>query len=174
MNYDLSKRTSAELLADWAGIMRELQQRKVIRTRNNPISDIAEEIVAKHFRGQRGESTQKGWDVRTGQTRIQVKAMRQGGGYRRTTLGVIRGKDFDKVVVVVFPEDFSIDQIKAYEFSKQFVFSKMDGVERFPHREHVNGRVINLTTTVLDDKAVKSINVRRAAHAVLDVTPSTT
>jgi len=174
MNYDPSKRTSAELLADWAGIMRELKQRKVIRTRNNPISDIAEEIVAKRFGGQRGESTQKGWDVRTGQTRIQVKAMRHGGDYRRTTLGVIRGEDFDKVVVVMFPEDFSIDQIEAYEFSKRFVFSKADGVERFPHREHVNGRVINLTTPVLADKEVKSIDIRRAAHAVLDVTPSTT
>ena len=54
MSYDPAKRSTRELLADWAAIMRQLRARDVIRTNNNPIGDIAEAIVAAHYHGERG------------------------------------------------------------------------------------------------------------------------
>ncbi len=55
MSYDTGEKTTPELLGDWAAIMRELRERDVIRTNNNPVGDIAEAIVADHYKGGRGE-----------------------------------------------------------------------------------------------------------------------
>lgn len=64
MEYDVSSRSTRQLLADFAAIMRTLRQRGIVRTNNNPIGDIAEAIVAEHHRGERGGFSQPGWDVR--------------------------------------------------------------------------------------------------------------
>ncbi|MBA3421346.1 MAG: hypothetical protein H0U12_05560, partial [Thermoleophilaceae bacterium] len=61
-----------ELLALWAGSLRELRDRGVVRTFNNPIGDIAEELVALHYGGERGSFSQKTWDVRVGDEFLQV------------------------------------------------------------------------------------------------------
>ena len=58
MTYDPSSRTTRELLADWAAIMRQLRARDIIRTSNNPIGNIAEAVVALHYGGQRGSFSQ--------------------------------------------------------------------------------------------------------------------
>lgn len=74
MSYDPAKRTTRELLADWAAIMRQLRARDVIRTNNNPIGHIAEAIVAAHYDGKRGSFSQAGWDVLLADgTKLQVK-----------------------------------------------------------------------------------------------------
>jgi len=74
---DLSKLTVRELLALWAASLRELRDRRVVRTFNNPIADIAEELVALHYGGERGTFVQKSWDVKVGEELIQVKALRR-------------------------------------------------------------------------------------------------
>lgn len=78
MAYDPASQTTPELLADWGGNMRALRKRGVVRTNNNPVGDIAEAIVAAHYRGERGSFSQAGWDVLAPDgERIQVKALRQ-------------------------------------------------------------------------------------------------
>jgi hypothetical protein len=57
-----STRSTPELLREWAAIMRELRARGVIRTNNNPVGDIAEAIVARHYGGERASFGQSGWD----------------------------------------------------------------------------------------------------------------
>ncbi len=65
MTYAPSGRSIPQLLADWGAIMRELRERDVIRTNNNPVGDLAEAIVAAYYEGSvRGEFAQAGWDVR--------------------------------------------------------------------------------------------------------------
>jgi hypothetical protein len=109
VTYDASGRTTPELLADWAAVMRELRVRDVIRTNNNPVGDIAEAIVAAHYRGERGSFVQAGWDVKTPEgERIQVKAMRTTPATKRRNLSPIRDTDYDSVVVVIFDEDFRV------------------------------------------------------------------
>ncbi|WP_051221464.1 hypothetical protein [Conexibacter woesei] len=105
MSYSPGDRSTPELLGDWAAIMRELRDRDVIRTDNNPVGDIAEVIVA----GMRGSFSQAGWDVLTAAgERIQVKAVRVTATTKRRSLSPIRDSAYDSVVVVMLDEDFQV------------------------------------------------------------------
>jgi hypothetical protein len=55
---DLSKMPTRQLLALWAQALRELRDRDVVRTFNNPVGDIAEALVALHYEGERGSFSQ--------------------------------------------------------------------------------------------------------------------
>jgi hypothetical protein len=61
-----------DLLRQWGAIMGELKRRMIVRTANNPIADIAEALVALHYKGHRGSFAQLGWDVDTGTEKLQV------------------------------------------------------------------------------------------------------
>jgi hypothetical protein len=63
----------------WARSIRELRDRGVVRTFNNPIGDIAEALVVAHYGGERGSFNQKTWDVKTADELLQVKAVRRTG-----------------------------------------------------------------------------------------------
>ncbi len=108
---DLAGLSVRELLALWAGSPRELRRRGVVRTFNSPIADIAEELVALHYGGERGSFSQKTWDVRVGTELLQVKALRRNEGGKRRNLSPIRSDDgYDAVIVVVFTEDLRIEK----------------------------------------------------------------
>jgi len=112
MSYEPSQRTTPQLLEDWAAIMRQLRDRGIIRTNNNPVGDIAEAIVAEHYAGQRAPFGQKNWDVliATGE-RIEVKGIRQlKGGSRRSNVSPIRGSDYDSMVIVLLDDDFKVTE----------------------------------------------------------------
>lgn len=57
--------TTRELLSLWARTLCALHDRGVVRTFNNPTGDIAVELVAVHFGGERGSFSQAAWDVRS-------------------------------------------------------------------------------------------------------------
>lgn len=156
MNYDPSSRSTRELLADWAAIMRQLRDRKVIRTNNNPIGDIAEAIVAAHYRGQRGSFSQAGWDVLlpSGE-RLQVKALRHAGASGRRNLSPIRDTDYDAVIIVIFDEDFRVTEGLRIE--------RPTVEQLFPHRDHVNGRIITVTLKLRSHRDVKMIQLSDTA-----------
>lgn len=137
--------------------MRELRARKIIRTNNNPVGDIAEAIVAEHYGGERGTFAQAGWDVkRADGERIQVKAMRQTPGQTRRNVSPIRDRDYDFVVIVIMDEDFSVTE--GLRLSRPLV------EELFPHREYVNGRVIAVTNSLRRDPRVEHLDLSQAAH----------
>jgi len=109
MSYDPARRSTGDLLRDWAAVMRELRKRDVIRTNNNPVGDIAEAIVHGHFGGKRASFSQAGWDVCTPNgERIQVKSIRTTLTTKRKNLSPIRDREYDSVVVVVFDEEFQV------------------------------------------------------------------
>lgn len=138
MAYEPASRSTRELLADFAAIMRALRDRGVVRTNNNPIGDIAEAIVAQHYGGERGSFGQSGWDVKLpGGERLQVKALRLAGARGRRNLSPIRDSDYEAVIVVIFDEDFRV--IEGLRIERRTV------EELFAHRAHVNGRVITVT-----------------------------
>lgn len=150
MTVDLSSLTTRDLLRIWAGALRELRARDVVRTVNNPISDIAEQLVALHYGGERASFTQPGWDVLgPAGERLQVKALRLAGQRARRNLSVIRSSDYDAVVAVVFDEEIRV--IEALWIPRGAV------EELFPHRAHVNGRIITLTAKLRADPRVRSI-----------------
>jgi hypothetical protein len=126
-----------ELLAIWAGSLRELRDRGVVRTFNNPIGDIAEELVALHYGGERGSFSQKILDVRIGDELLQVKALRRTGARTRRNLSPVRSEDgYDAVIVVIFTEDLRVEE--ALRVPREVVNAL------FPRRPHVNGRIIHV------------------------------
>lgn len=156
MSYDPTSRSTRELLADWAAIMRALRARDVVRTQNNPIGDIAEAIVASHYRGTRGSFSQAGWDVRTPEgERLQVKALRQTGARSRRNLSPIRDTDYDAVIVVVFNEDFRVSE--GLRIERETV------EEIFPHRDYVNGRIITVTKKLRAHPRVQALQLSDAS-----------
>jgi hypothetical protein len=159
-SYDPKAQTTPGLLADWAAIMRELRERKVIRTNNNPVGDIAEAIVHAYYGGQRGSFVQTGWDVRTpaGEL-IQVKALRQTPGTKRRNVSPIRDSDYDSVVIVIFDEDFRVTE--GLKLDRELV------EELFEIRPHVNGRVITVTDALRANGRVEKLtDLARAAQGV--------
>lgn len=156
MTYDPRRRTTAQLLADWAAIMRELRVRDVVRTNSNPAGDIAEAIVAAHYRGERGGFSQAGWDVRTPSgERIQVKSMRTTATTKRRNVSPIRDSDYDSVVIVIFDEDFRV--LEGLKISRAVV------EELFAVRPYLNGRVILVGKTLRDDPRVESVDLSDTA-----------
>jgi hypothetical protein len=144
------------MLALWANALRELRKRGVVRTFNNPIGDIAEELVALHYGGERGSFSQKPWDVRVGDELLQVKALRRTGVRTRRNLSPIRSDDGDTaVVVVIFTEDLRVEQ--ALRIPREVVN------EMFVPRSHVNGRIIVMGRRLLEHPAVEWIELSDAA-----------
>jgi len=157
--YDTADRTTPELLADWAAVMRALRERGVIRTNNNPVGDIAEAIVAAHYRGTCGSFSQAGWDVQTPDGElIQVKAMRRTATGKRRNLSPIRDTNYDSVVIVVFDEDFRV--------AEGLKIERAAVEDLFPIKEHVNGRVITVTKMLCADPRVKTVALSSAAALV--------
>lgn len=156
MSYIPGDRSTPELLGDWAAIMRELRDRDVIRTNNNPVGDIAEAIVAEHFTGTRGSFSQAGWDVLSpAGERIQVKAMRLTATTKRRSLSPIRDSAYDSVVVVILDEDFQVTE--GLKLDRALV------EELFAHRAYVNGRVITVTKTLRAHPQVEALDLAPAA-----------
>jgi hypothetical protein len=157
MPYRPTDRSTQELLADWGAIMRELRARDVVRTNNNPVGDIAEAIVAEHYAGERGSFAQAGWDVQTPQgERIQVKAMRQAAGAKRSNLSPIRDRDYDFVVIVIFNEHFVV--------TEGLRLSRAAVEDLFAHRDYVNGRIITITNALRADHRVEAVDLSAAAR----------
>jgi hypothetical protein len=147
---DLGSLSVRDLLALWASSLRELRDREVVRTFNNPIGDVAEELVAQHYRGERGSFSQKTWDVCVGDELLQVKALRRTGMRTRRNLSPIRSDvGYTAVIVVIFTEDLRVDE--ALRIPREVVN------ELFERRAHVNGRIIHLGQRLLEHPAVEAI-----------------
>jgi len=153
VSYDPSTRTTRELLADWAAIMRELVKRDVVRTQNNPTGDIAEAIVQAHYEGStRGSFVEKGWDIKTVDgERIQVKSLRVVPGKKRTALSPIRDRDYDTVVVVIFDEEFRV--------TEGLRMSRKTAEAVGKHVPHVNGLRISVTAKLRAHPGVEAIDL---------------
>jgi hypothetical protein len=145
MKYDAASRATGDLLRDWAAVMRELRQRDVIRTNNNPVGDIAEAIVHGHYGGERATFSQRGWDVRTPTgERIQVKAARNTATKRRSNLSPIRDREYDSVVVVIFDEEFQV--MDALKLTREIA------EDLATWKAHVNGHVLYLSRLLADPR----------------------
>src|SRR4051794_22857217 len=149
-NDDLSGLTTRELLSLWARSLRELRDRGVVRTFNNPIGDVAEALVAAHYSGTRGSFSQKTWDVKTDDELLQVKSIRRTGPGALGNLSPVRSEDgYDAVIAVIFDADLRVE--RALRIPRETVNALC------PHNAHVNGRPIRLTKTLLAHPTVVEI-----------------
>jgi hypothetical protein len=58
--FDLKSLSNRELLDAWTQSLEVLHERGIVRTYNNPIGDIAEEMVARFYGGIRGDVRSSG------------------------------------------------------------------------------------------------------------------
>ncbi|GAI05452.1 unnamed protein product [marine sediment metagenome] len=69
--------TVSELLRCFANILDELKERKVVRTRNNPVADYAEWLVTQQLGLSLERSSKRGYDaIDQNGKRYQIKSRR--------------------------------------------------------------------------------------------------
>lgn len=109
--------TTHELLRQYAGILRELRDRGVIRTLNAPAGDLAETLVARAYSGDLAPNSEKSWDVTAGDgRRLQVKsrAIAASALSKPIQFSIFRSWDFDAAVFVVLSTE-TYEILAAYE-----------------------------------------------------------
>ena len=62
--YDLKEFTTSALFKYFADILDEIKQRNVVRTRNNPVADYAEWLIAQSFDLSLERNSRTGYDGR--------------------------------------------------------------------------------------------------------------
>ena len=152
---------SRELLRLYAAIMRELRHRKVIRSTNNPVGDLAELLASRAFKLTLETKSTAGFDgVGRDGTRYQIKGRRRTPENRSTQLSAIRnlaGNKFKYLLAVLFDEEFKVE--RALRIHREAVRRHA----RF--NEHVNGHILTLKGAVLQDKMVEDVTTRLRAAA---------
>ena len=152
MAENLKNRSTRELLALWAAIMRELRRREVVRTANNPIGDIAEALVAEHYSGERASFSNAGWDVATSDgQRLEVKALRLAKKTRSNLSPIPPSSTYTAVIIVVFDEDLRVTE--AFRVPRATVESL------FKPRRRDGARVIRLGSRLRDDPSVETFDL---------------
>jgi hypothetical protein len=157
------RHSNGELLALWASVMAELNERGVIRSDNNPIGDYCEFLVAAHYEVEPEAGSTKGFDVRTPDgTRLQVKGRRlRPDGKMPPIYSAIRNLDpdgeapFDFVIALHLNRNFTVHE--AWQIS-------LDAVRRHAsYRQHTNSWALKtVRSTMLDDPGITKFELRHA------------
>ena len=150
---NLRRLGSRELLRLYAAIMRELRHRKVIRSTNNPVADLAELLASRAFKLTLETKSTAGFDGvgRVG-TRYQIKGRRRTPENRSTQLSAIRnlaGNKFKYLLAILFDEDFNVERALRI---------RRDAVRRHARfSKHVNGHIITLKGGLLEDRRTEDV-----------------
>lgn len=128
--------TETELLQLQASVIDELKARGVVRTKNNPLGDYTEWLVAKALGLELATNSAAGYDATDADgVRYQIKGRRITPENQSRQLSAIRNldkNDFDLLAAVVFDEKYSI--INAVIIPHELVG------EYASYRKHVNAR----------------------------------
>lgn len=142
-----------ELLKLQAAIIRELRERGIVRTQNNPLGDYTEWLVAKVLGLELQSNSQAGYDALTSDgIRIQIKGRRVTATNNSRQLSAIRNyeaKDFDELVAVIFDDDY--DVIEALRIPHEVIGDYAS------YRPHVNAHILLLKGKILSDSRVTRI-----------------
>ena len=143
-----------ELLREYANVLDALANTDAIRSKNNPVADYAEWLVAKALGFELVPKSSKGYDaVDPEGRRYEVKARRLTSDNGSRQLSAIRGladQHFDVLVGVLFDHEFSVYR------AAMIPWAVID--ELSTHREHTNSATFILRDSVWD------------IHGVVDVT----
>jgi hypothetical protein len=149
---DLTLLTNRELLDAWTGSLEEVHRRGVVRTYNNPIGDIAEAIVARHYGGKRAPFDNPVWDVAIGDDLLQVKACRRATPGTKLGFSPLRHREgYTALVLVVFTADMRVEQ--AWRVPRAVVNEFATAVP------HVNGFRVSLSSAVTGHSDVMQLDL---------------
>lgn len=151
--FKLNALSTPSLLKQFADILDELKRRGVVRTRNNPVADYAEWLVAQKLGFCLERNSRSGYDAtnKNGE-RFQIKGRRLDPSNKSRQLSVIRNLDaneFDYLIGILFDRDFTV--LEAYKIPRRIIgkYSKFS--------EHQNGHILQLRGAVLKDQAVEDL-----------------
>lgn len=163
---DLRQFSVPDLLRMYARILDELLRRKVIRTRNPPVGDYAEWLVAAATGGRLEPNSNRSWDVTTPQgTHLQVKARIVGPETRMTAqYSVFRSWDFDRCVFIRFGQS-TYDVDHAVSVPRESIM-KVAG-----YSPHTNGHRVRLGLNLLALDGAKDVTAALRMAAAVDGGP---
>ena len=145
--------TVKELLQHHTSILEELKRRKIVRTKNNPVGDYTEWLVAKGLGLDLAGNSSSGYDgIDSEGVKIQIKGRRTTPENKSRQLSAIRkyeANEFDHLVAVIFNENFEIIEVRLIPHEVVGCYSKF--------REHVNAHILVLKGAILDDPRVTDI-----------------
>ncbi len=151
--FDWEGLTVPELLRCFADILDELKERKVVRTRNNPVGDYAEWLLTQRLGLLLERNSKRGYDATDPSgKRYQIKSRRLDQTNESKQLSVIRNLDaneFDYLVGVLFNRDFTVKE--AYKIPHSVIR------EHASFSEHQNGYILHLRGEVLTAPGVENI-----------------
>ena len=146
----------------YAAVMRELRNRKVVRSTNNPVADLAELLASRAFKLTLETKSTAGFDgVARDGTRYQIKGRRRTQENPSTQLGAIRnlsGNKFKYLVAIIFDEEFNVEsalRIRRGVVRRYARFSK-----------HVNGHLLTLRGALLQDAGTEDVTSRIQATRI--------
>lgn len=143
-----------ELMNLYGSLLKELNDRNVVRTYNSPIGDYAEWLFSEIYDLELEQNSNKGYDVIDNKNNIkyQIKSRWFSTQREGRQLNVIREyekKEFDYLIVIFFNKNFSVQE--AYKISHEVV-----GVHG-KFRSHQNGYVLTVNSKVIEDSRVIEI-----------------
>ncbi len=150
---DLTQLSIKKLLQTQANIIGELKNREVVRTKNNPIGDFTEWLVAHAYNLELANNSKTGYDATDSSgTKIQIKGRRVTADNPSRQLSAIRkyeDKDFDELIAVIFDEEFDI--VLAVKIPHEVI----GDYARFS--SHSNGHLLTLKGNILKDDRLEYI-----------------
>jgi hypothetical protein len=118
---DLAALNTSDLLRLYSGILDELRDRGVVRSRNAPAGDLAETLSCIVYGGHLAPQSEKSWDVRAADNRtIQVKCRVIAPG-QRGAFSPFRSPSFDACVFIVLDPDYRL--VSAIEIPSAQVYA---------------------------------------------------
>lgn len=144
---------SRQLFGLYGRLLDELQRRRLVRTKNNPVADYGEWIAAKALDFELASKSTCGHDgVSECGKRYEVKCRRLTASNPSRQLSPFRqleGRHFDMFVGILFDKDFCVHKGCLVPFNVI--------LERAVHREHVNGHIFHLRDEIWKVKGVEDI-----------------
>lgn len=154
MDINLKKLSVKQLLVTFGDIVEELKERKIIKTRNNPVADYSEWLVWKTLGFFLQRNSNAGFDAldREGK-KYQIKGRCLSDVNKSRQLGVIRNlKDnkFDFLIGTIFDKNFTV--LEAYKIPHDLI------TEHARFSSHQNGHILQLKGDILAAKGVERID----------------
>lgn len=150
---DLSQLGCVELMQLNQLTLDELERRDVLRTRNNPVCEYTEWLVAEKMQMELAPPSTKGYDATTSEGRkIQIKSRKNNLRNKSLVLGIIRNYElnqFDELIAVIYNHDFSIRYAISipHELVKEYGF----------YNKHQNGYTLRISNLLLKDPRVTDL-----------------
>ena len=147
---EIKSLSDEDLFKTYVLILKDMKERKLIRTYNSPVSGHAENIAAKELELKLERPSHKGFDGKDRQgIRYQIKGRRITPTNKSRKLGVIRNykkHEFDFLVAVIFDEFFKVSEMWKFPWDVVGKYLKPD--------KHQHGNILHCKGAILKDPKV--------------------